>query len=165
MLGDVMSDLMTLKAFVRRLEPLSRESPATLKRQIRIWTEVEALPIANVMHIGSGKTRLYTEEGLLLASVAIELAAAGMSVGTIKATLRMMLDYTRGKAPQLDWALGDYRDVRLLVMMNDPPSSPAVHVLVLEATEAADYIRGDQMGFPRSIAIVVNLNRLWAQLR
>jgi hypothetical protein len=160
-----MSELMTLKALVQRLEQLSPEGQATLKRQVRLWTEIGALPIANVMHVGSGKMRLYTEESLQLAAVAIELAAMGVQIGIIKGVLAGMLDYIRGKAPQVEWAMGDYRDVRLVVTMNDPLASPRASILIVEAGDAADYIRRDHAGFPRSAVIVVNLNRLWAQLR
>jgi hypothetical protein len=164
-MSDLMSDLMTLKAFVRRLQPLSREAPATLKRQIQIWTEVEALPIANVMHVGSGQTRLYTEESLQLAAVAIELAALGIPVGTIKSVLTQVLDYLRSKALVIERALKNIRGVRLVVAMSDRPAPQTADVHILDIREAADYVSREQMGFPRCAVIVVDLNELWAKLR
>jgi DNA-binding transcriptional MerR regulator len=164
-MDDVMENLMTLKAFVRRLEPLSRETPATLRRQIRIWTEIGALPIANVMHVGSGRTRLYTEESLQLAAVAVELAALGIPVGAIKNVVTQVLNHLRGKTMEIEWALRNAGDVRLVVVISDRPVHQTADVSILDIDRAAEYIRRDLMGFPSHSVIVINLNQLWAKLR
>jgi hypothetical protein len=155
--------LMTLKEFVRRLEPLSRENPDTLKRQIRFWTEVEAIPVANVVSTGSGKMRLYDEESLLYAAVAIEMATWGVTIGFIKSVLRKMTNHIRGKSLQVQLAIGGHRDVRLIVTIGDTIGD--AHISIEDILETGDSVSRDHLGSPRYSVFVVNLTSLWAELR
>jgi hypothetical protein len=158
-----MSDLMTLKEFVRRLEPLSRENPDTLKRQVRFWTEVEAIPVASLVSTGSGKMRLYDEDSLLYASVAIEMAAWGVTIGFIKTVLRDLAGYIRGKAPQIEQARGGYWEIRLVITMSGIVGG--AHVNIFDGQDAADRVKSADLGAPCSSTFVINLTRLWAKLR
>jgi hypothetical protein len=155
--------MLTLTEFVARLTPLSPEKPATLTRQVRLWTEIGALPVVGERFVGQGKARLYPERALLLAAVAIELASWGLVVRSIAVITAYFALLWAEHEPMLEGARDGSKEVRLLVGML---GSPTIMAWVEEAGDKlGDQLMKPEAGEPRHSLLMVNLTRLWGKLR
>jgi hypothetical protein len=166
--------MMTLKEFSRRLSVLSAEKPATVNRQIRLWTEAGVLPVANDVFIGTGHARLYTRESLLAAAVAIELAGWGMTAKPIKRGLDALLaqlgDKRSGLAEVADGAEGEdarWLPLKMLLFREPAPdgSGEKISTLFVRDDNLADLVRVDGFTSPGCSLIMIELRRLWGKLR
>jgi hypothetical protein len=155
--------LMSLKDFTARLAPLSRETPATLNRQLRFWTEIGSIPVANRVSVGMGRARFYGKEALLVAAVAIELSHWNIAIGTLKSVLGTVQEHLRLNAPPMDGAVDGSKQVTLVVHLGDMPGR--LHGLVVEAHEASHYADSSSMAPHIKSVLILNLTRLWSEFR
>jgi DNA-binding transcriptional MerR regulator len=156
--------LMTLSEFVGRLAPLSPEEPATLTRQVRLWTEIGLLPLANERFVGQGKARLYTPDSLLVAAVAVELSSWGVpirNVGVI--ATQLVARFLAEDNPVVAGAKDGTKEARLLVWMG--PHKMLVAGVQEADDELWDLIKKPDAGGPGVSLLMVNLTSLWAELR
>jgi hypothetical protein len=155
--------MMTLTQLVARLAPLSPEEPATLTRQVRLWTEIGALPVIGERFVGQGKARLYPERALLISAVAIELSNWGMVVRSIAAICGGLALIWPEHGPLLEGGRDGTKQVRLMVKTH---KSPLIEAWLEEAGgELGDLLMEPDAGAPRSSLLMVNLTRLWGKLR
>jgi hypothetical protein len=75
---------LTLKEMTRRLGSVSTETTETLNRQLRSWTDAGILSLVGDVNTGSGRERIYPDQEVFFAAVAVELAQWGMTIGVIK---------------------------------------------------------------------------------
>lgn len=153
----------TLKELSDKLAAFSGETPETLNRQIRSWTEAGAMPLVGDLFIGTGKSRLYEDDAVLLGIVGIELAKWGLPIGKLRLVLAAM--YAQMNVSGLS-KLGAIRDGSsdALVMLSPSRNDRGIHVGIIERANLSAYAAGEG-GPPAHNVILLDLHALWAPLR
>jgi hypothetical protein len=157
---------LTLKELTQRLAAVSGESTDTLNRQLRSWTEGGALPLVGDLFIGTGKSRLYEDDAVLLAAVAVELARWGIPIGKIRTVL--MYIWSMFILPN---HLGSHEMKEIkngrsdLVMLIFPfVEQKGVNVALIERGKLSRYSKGEGGEIPSSV-LMLDLPQLWTKLR
>jgi DNA-binding transcriptional MerR regulator len=163
--------LMTLADFTRRLAVLSKERPATLNRQVRLWTEAGLLPLASGVFLGTGKARLYTDESLLVAAIAVEASAWGLPIRDLKKVLESLVAELRDPQSGLrEVADGvDDRTLRDMLLLFRQPNPEGLGEVVkghlVRVANLADLVQVDGFTSPGFSVYVIELRRLWGKVR
>lgn len=148
---------LILFQLVERLAPLSSEAPATLKRQIRLWTDAGALPLVGEQSVGTGRTRLYDDDAPRLAAVGIELARHSYSASDIQyalAWLRWVINRP-GYDPADDWYM--------IVMPGQGGGD--LEFAGMPPEQLGDHIKSRDFAAAGTSVLVINLPKLWERLR
>jgi hypothetical protein len=162
--------MMSIKKFAQDMSVLSREPLPTLTRQLRFWTDLGGIPIANELAVGSGKARFYTRESMLAAAVAIEMNRWGMPVGSIKKTLTFMVAALRDESTGL-MAVANGEDTewlpsKLMLFLKPAPDGSGEEVvgMALRKENVVKLVGTDDFTSPGDSAFIVDLVRLWGKL-
>jgi hypothetical protein len=163
--------LMTLNEFAKRLSVLSAERPATLNRQIRLWTEAGMLPLASGVFLGTGRARLYTRESLLVAAVAVEVSAWGVPIRDLNKLFEHLVaslrDPKSGLREVADGADDEMLPDRLLLFREPNPDGSGERVTgaVVRRENLSDLVKVDGFTSPGFSVYMLELRRLWEKVR
>ena len=153
--------VMTLSELTDRLAPISGESPATVNRQLRIWTEVGALPLIGGVNTGRGRARLYEDDAVLVAAVAVELHRWGMNIGNIKGILEWLSANLREEQSSSAKSIRDGANGARLVVSR---GRHGIEAWFSDPDALAKYVKIPELGEPEASVLILNLYRLWAGL-
>jgi DNA-binding transcriptional MerR regulator len=159
--------VMALKQFAQRLAVVSLEEPATLARQLRFWTEIGVIPIANDVAVGTGRARFYTEESLLAAAVAIELAGWGFPVGRLKKVIAFLVNELRDEKSGLKEVAAGEDDRHLLLFREPGPTGSREEIAgwLVHDDNLSDLVKVRGFTAPGSSVFMLDLQHLWAKLQ
>lgn len=138
---------LTLAQLVEHLSPLSPETPAKLRRQLRSWTAAGALPLVG---------ELYDDDAPRLAAVAIELARHSYSASDVQYALAWLRWVIRrpGYDPTEAWYM--------LVMPGQGGGD--LEFAGMPPGKLGDHIKSPDFAAAGTSALVINLPRLWKGL-
>jgi hypothetical protein len=154
---------MTLTELTDRLAKVSREPASTVNRQARHWTDLGVLPLTGELNTGTGRGRLYEDEALYLAAVAVELARYGVTAGTIKKVLAALAPGFRDRGSRArDVVSGELKLWLLLA-----PTGIGEHLWTMfwEPKDVANWVLAQKTDAQMSSALIINLHGLWRKLR
>jgi hypothetical protein len=154
---------MTLTELTDRLAKISPESTATRNRQLRHWTDLGVLPLTGELNTGTGRGRLYEDDAIYLAAVAVELARYEATAGTVKRVLSELASEFRRSGSRVREFATNKRKLWLLLT----PTGIGKHLWVLprEPEDLARWIVEFESDAPMSSALIINLHGLWRKLR
>jgi DNA-binding transcriptional MerR regulator len=85
MVVDMESTIYTLKEVSRRISASLRDKDLRfVDRQIKHWTSNDLLKTAGEKHTGTGRSRLYTKEEIIVAAYLHRLTSHGVTIGNLK---------------------------------------------------------------------------------
>ena len=151
----------TLSELTDRLAPISGETPETLNRQLQIWTEFGALPLIGGINPGRGRARLYEDDALLAAAVAIEVHRWGMNIAGIKIILEWLTRRLRADQASAPKSIKEGKSHAYLVICR---GQEGIEAWFAEPEALSEYVKHPSLGEPAASVLVVNLGRLWAGL-
>jgi DNA-binding transcriptional MerR regulator len=158
---------MNLTQMTERLGAVSPEKPETLNRQIRHWATVGVLPLTGERFSGTGRGRVYTEDALLVAAVAVELARWGIPIAVMTRVLeylRFALDEDSGPQEVKKLKAGA-SDALTLVFTGRYAGQDGVRVAHVARDRMSDHVASPEFLDSGTSVVMIDLSRLWAKLR
>lgn len=155
--------VLNLKQMTAVLARISPETPATLNRQIRAWTDAGVLPLVGDLRTGTGRGRLYEDDAPLFGALAIELTRFGADIGLVQDAVRFL--HQAFNNPKDPWGRqlkkGEARSNMIVMPSVDGTS---LDFAFMRPDQLGDYIGGPDFDATGNSILVINLRGLWAKL-
>jgi hypothetical protein len=158
---------MNLTQLTDRLGAVSPERPETLNRQLRHWAAIGVLPLTGERFSGTGRGRVYTQDALLVAAVAVELARWGIPIAVMTRVLeylRFALDESSGPQEVKKLRAGT-SDALTLVFAGRYGGQDGVRVHHEARDRMSDFVTSPEFLESGASTVMIDLSRLWAKLR